>query len=56
MWILDSDVLLGAYGKQRKELALWNYPQGGKPITIVPQPNKHFSDLNSVLVSVAPSL
>jgi len=55
-WIQDYDVLVGAYGKHSEELALWNYPQGGKPITIIPQLNKHFSDLNSVLVSVAPSL
>jgi hypothetical protein len=54
-WIQDSDVLVGAYGKHRKELALWNYPQGGKPITIIPQPNKQFTGLNSVLVSVAGS-
>jgi hypothetical protein len=55
MWIQDSDVLAAAYLQRKKEVALWNYPQGGKPITIIPQLNKRFIDINSVLVSVEPS-
>jgi hypothetical protein len=51
MWIQDSGVLVAAYEKHKNEIALWNYPKGGEPMTIIPRVNKRFLDINSVLVS-----
>lgn len=54
-WIEDSDVLIGAYGNKNRKLAFWNYPQGGKPVTIISRVNAGFKYIDSVLVSTVPS-
>lgn len=54
-WIEGSDVLIGPYGRKSKELAFWNYPQGGKPVTIIPRVNSGFKGIHSVLVSSLPT-
>lgn len=54
-WIEDSNVLIGAYGKNRSELAFWSYPKGGKAYKVIPLVDPYFTDVNSILVSVAAS-
>jgi hypothetical protein len=52
-WIQSGDVLLAPYGVRAKELGFWEYPQGGKAVKILSQVGKHFSDINSIVVSSA---
>lgn len=55
VWIQDAATVIAPYGKQSREIGLWQYPQGGQPSEIIGRVDRKFKKLNGVVVSVSPS-